>query len=205
MPRITYDYVRNLDPEALGKLSKSQMKDLLRKVRVKTQTRIEQLNDVKVYSPAKEKFESNTNADKALSRMSRNEMYHELLMHQSFHSAKTSTVAGARKVATEQDKMIFGEGKSGRPRHRMTMYQRQRFWALYDEFLRTYKNAFAVFGYQAIMQYLGQMQVDKKIKTIGEINTEDFDTLLSMLEENEEEQEEYEYEGVNVLSGRRTD
>ena len=87
MPRVTYDYIRNLDPDALGKMSKSQMKDLLRKIRVKTQTRIEQLNDVNVYSPAKEKFESSANADKSLSRMTRNEMMREVFQHQNFHNA----------------------------------------------------------------------------------------------------------------------
>lgn len=205
MPRVTYDYIRNLDPNALGKMSKSQMKDLLRKIRVKTQTRIEQLNDVNVYSPAKEKFESSANASKSLKKMTRNEMMREVFQHQNFHNAKTSTVAGARNVATQQDKMLFGVRASGRPKYRMSPAQRARFWSLYDEFLRTYKDAYARFGYQAIFQNLAEMQIKEKIKTIGEINTEDFDTLLSMLEKSQEDEEEdYEYDDANVFSGRGT-
>ena len=204
MPRVTYNYIKDLSPSAVNKMPKSQLADLLRKTREKTKTRIEQLDRAKnIFSPAREAFES-SNTQPAISKMSRNAMIHEFLEHQKFHQAKTSTVQGARKVATQQDIMIFGKGASGRPRHRMKAEQRAKFWAIYDEFLKTYKDAYARFRYQSIFQHLGEMQVQGKIKTKDQINVDDLEYLLNVLENEEEEIEEYDGSTPNVYSGRRS-
>lgn len=208
MARVTYQYIKDLRPGELGKMSKSQLADLLRKVRAKTNTRLEQLGKVEnIYSPAKEVFEANVE-QKPVSKMSRNSMIHEILEHQSFHQAKTSTVAGARKVATEQDIRIFGAGKSGRPRHRMTVEQRAKFWSVYEEFQRTYKNAEYLYGSNRIQQYLGDMVLKNRLKTGNNISVEDLSNLLNVLQESIEEQEDegdYEYGDANVFSGNRSD
>lgn len=206
---ITYEEIRKFSPTELGKMSKSQLKDLVRRVRVKNQTRLEQLERTpSVYSPAAEKMREfyNSNGEKALSKMTRNQMLGELFASQSFHSAKTSTVAGARKVAREQDIKIFGESASGRPRARMTREQRVKFWAIYEEFTKTYKNMEYLYGSNRIQQALGQMIKGNKTKTLNSLNVEDFDMLLSNLAESqEEEQGDYEFDDANVYSGRWTD
>lgn len=204
MPRVTYQYIKDINPADLSKMSKSQLADLLRKIRIKTQTRFEQIEKAKnIFSPAKQTFENNVKMPN-VNKMSRNAMIHEILEHQHFHQAKTSTVQGAKKVATEQDIMIFGAGPSGRPKHRMKAEQRARFWAVYDEFLRTYKDAYARFRYQSIFQHLGEMHIKGKIKTRNEINVDDLEYLLNSLENAEEDLEEYDTDSPNVYSGRRS-
>ena len=206
MARVTYQSIKDLKPSELGKMSKSQLTDLLRKIRVKTQTRMEQLGKAKgVYSPAKEIFEANVKTP-SLSKMSRNAMLHEILEHQSLHQSQTSTVSGARKVAREQDVRIFGE-KNGRPRHRMTLEQRSKFWSIYEEFQRTFKNAEYLYGSNRIQQYLGDMVIKKRLKAGNDIDVEDLNSLLSSLQQSIEEQEEqggYEFENANVYSGKRS-
>ena len=209
---ITYEEIRKLSPTELGKMSKSQLSDLLRKVRVKTQTRLEQLEKVSntVYSPAAEMLWQHTQfKNTPTSKMSRNQVLGELFAHQSFHSAKTSTVQGARKVQREQDIRLFGETSSGRPKYRMTVKQRHKFWAIYDEFNRTYKNKEYLYGSNRIQQALADMMKGSRIKSENTLNMEDFDELLRTLEdsfkEEQEEQGDYEFDDANVYSGRWTD
>ena len=208
MARVTYQYIKDLKPGELGKMSKSQLADLLRKVRSKTRNRMEQLEKVSnLYSPAKEKFDA-TVKQPSVGKMSRNGMIHEILEHQSFHQSQTSTVSGARKVAREQDARIFGETKSGRPKHRMTLEQRSKFWSLYDEFQLTYKNAEYLYGSNRIQQYLGDMLLKNKLKSGQNISVEDLSVLLNELQQSVEEQEDdgdYEYGDANVFSGKRSD
>lgn len=209
MPRLTYEDIKNFDDVVLRSKSKSYLRDLIRKTRVKTQARLEQLERAKsVFSPAKQKFDENFES-KAPSKMTKNQMIHELIQHKSFHRSKTSTVSGAREVATNQDIMIFGrsEKNPARPAHRMNSKQRERFWSIYDEFLRTYKDAYARFRYQSIWEHLGEMQIAGKIKTAEQINTEDLEELLNRLEQAQEEEdlEEYDATGPNVYTGRRFD
>lgn len=206
---ITYEEIRKFSPTELGKMSKSQLADLVRRVRVKNQTRLEQLEKASsVYSPAGEKMRAfyESNGEKSPSKMTRNQMLGELFASQSFHSAQTSTVAGSRKVAREQDIRIFGAKPSGAPKARMTREQRSKFWAIYDEFTRTYKNMEYLYGSNRIQQALGEMIKGNKIKTLGSLNVEDFDMLLNNLAESqEEEQGDYEFDDANVYSGRWTD
>lgn len=201
---IKYEEIKELDIDTILKMNKKELTSLLDKIRVKTETRIKQFNKYKsVYSPARVKLEENLKnlSDK---KQTRNVIIHEILAHQAFHQAKTSTVEGARKVASQQDAMLFGVGKDGRPKHRMRSGTRTRFWSLYDEFLRTYENSMARFGYQAIWQELAEMQVEGKIRSKkGEINTKDLEELLNRLEKKEEkENAEYEYANANVYSGK---
>ena len=206
MARITYQYIKDLEPDKLGKMSKSQLADLLRKIRVKTQTRMEQLDKVKsIYSPARENFNENVKS-RSISKMSRNAMLHEIFQHQSFHQAKTSTVSGSRQVAKEQDIRIFGE-KNGKPRHRMTTAQRTKFWAVYKEFQNTYHNAEYLYGSNRIQQYLGDMVLKSRLRKGADISADNLSELLDTLKESIEEQEEqggYEFENANVYSGKRS-
>lgn len=206
---ITYEEIRKLSSTELGKMSKSQLVDLVRRVRVKNQTRLEQLEKASsVYSPAGEKMRAfyESNGEKSPSKMTRNQMLGELFASQSFHSAQTSTVAGARKVAREQDIRIFGAKPSGAPRAKMTREQRTKFWSLYGEFQRLYKNAEYLYGSNRIQQALGQMIKGDKAKSISNLSVEELDSLFNYLQsEMQEEQGGYEFDDANVYSGRWTD
>lgn len=211
---ITYDEIRGLSPTELGKMSKSQLADLLRKIRVKTQTRMEQLEKVSktVFSPAAYNlnlnFISQNGKYPVTSKMSRNQVLSEIFIHQNFHKAQSSTVQGARKIQREQDIRLFGETPSGRPKKRMSVEQRFRFWAVYEEFNRTYKNKEYLYGSNRIQQALASMVAGNKLKSTNTINTEDLDELLRTLEESQqeerEEQGDYEFDDANVYSGRWT-
>lgn len=164
MPRLTYETIRRMTPEALGKLSKEQSKDLLQQFRQKYQVRAEQLErwEGRVYSYAKDKMDDyyanakNTNIE----TMTRNQVQNELFQIQSFFNSETSSVQGAKRVAREQDIRIFGES-GGRARHRMSVEDRQKFWALYEEFLNQNPTASTQFTSGKIQQYLGQIAKGK--------------------------------------------
>lgn len=209
---ITYEEIRKLSPTELGKMSKSQLSDLLRKVRVKTQTRLEQLEKVSgtVYSPAADVLWQKTQfKNPPTSKMSRNQVLGELFTHQAFHNAKTSTVSGAREVQREQDIRLFGETSSGKPKKRMTIKQRIKFWAIYEEFQRTFKNAEYLYGSNRIQQALASMMKGNRIRSENTIDSEDLNEMLDTLEESireeREEQGDYEFDNANVYSGRWTD
>lgn len=200
MPRITYDYLKNLSPTELGKMKKAEIKRILKEARKKYEVRRRQLNKEasKVWSPALEKMEAYYDeGTPALSKISRNRALNEVMQIQTFLNAETSTVSGARKVMREQDIRIFGETSSGRPKHRMTVSQRTNFWSAYQEFLSQNKTSATVFGSNAIQQYLGELVINKGSI---EISPEQFEQMLDDLREMGEETE-YGYENANVFSG----
>lgn len=206
MPRVTYDYIRNIDPASLGRMNKSQVIELLKKVRQKYQTRAKSLDRVsdKVYSPAKEKMDDfyESSGKKSPSRITRNQAINEILHIQDFFNAKTSDIKGAQEVMREQDIRIFGQSRSGRPKHRMTVEQRAQFWAKYNEFLNTYKSAEYIYGSGKIQQYLGDMfiKASKAGKDMEGFNPDEFKMLLENLDDEDEEY--YDDGEPNVYSGK---
>lgn len=210
MPRLTYEAIRRMTPEALGKLSKEQSKDLLRQFRKKYQVRAEQLErwEDRVYSYAKEKMDDyyenakNTN----LETMTRNQVQNELFQIQSFFNAQTSSVEGSKRVAREQDVRIFGES-GGRPRHRMSVEERRKFWGVYDEFLNQNPTASTQFTSGKIQQYLGQIAKDER--KFNSLVTEDekgnlaFNMVeMQKLKEGMRSYEKSDISRPNVYSGR---
>lgn len=191
-------------------MSKSQSVDLLRKMRIKFQTKSKQLEKVseKVYSPALEKMDAYYEDGKnSLSRITMNKAKSEIFQLQDFFNAETSTVTGARKVMREQDLRIFGTTPKGMPKKRMTVEQRTKFWSFYKEFLNTYKTSEYIYGSNKIQQFLGDMFIKSKRgnSSSTELSEENFNSLLSSLQLSIEEQEEYEYGDNDVFSGNWDD
>lgn len=184
--RVTYDYIRNIDPAEVSKMSKREVVSLLKQVRGKYETRAKVLDKYgdKVYSPAKEKMDAyyETSGKIAPSKISRNRAYNEIFQIQQFFKAKTSDVKGAREVMRDQDIRIFGSTKTGRPKKRMTTAQRTRFWSLYEDFISTNKTAEYVFGYSNIWQELGNIVIEDSSGNKLEL----FDTLEERLLKNQE-------------------
>lgn len=163
--RFTYQSIRDLDAAEVGKMSESEIKDILEKARKKYDVRKKSLKRVekKTFSPALEKMESYySEVGRApVSELSRNRAFNELFNIQAFFRSKTSDVKGAEEVARKQDIQLFGADKIGRAKHRMTTAERTKFWDLYDEFTNYSKTAETAFGYQNIWSEIATIVVEQ--------------------------------------------
>ena len=86
---------------------------------------------------------------------------------QEFFRAETSSVSGARRVARDQDARLFGVNARGNPVRRMTFEERQRFWAVYDEFLNQNKE-WSDKSYRA-QEVIASMVEDGTIEKVGKV------------------------------------
>lgn len=138
MAKLTKRKFVNLDPSDIGKMKAPELRSLLRGARQLFNMQSKQFQKYKetVWSPALDKMERyyESRDTTAPSKMSSNKMRSELFHLQDFFQAQTSTVPGARTVQKEQDIRLFGADKRGRPKKRMTVDERTKFWSLYDEF-----------------------------------------------------------------------
>lgn len=98
-----------------------------------------------------------------LSSLSRNQLIHEVSKYRQFLTSKTSSVKGIRQVNREQDKLIFGTDSRGRAKHRMSNEERERYWALYNEYLASDRASRYRFG------------SDRLLSVVGEVHTRDLD------------------------------
>ena len=159
MPRVTYEYLKNLDPAEIGKMNTSEVKNILEQARKKYDTRVKQFDKQGrfFYSYARTKMDDYYNdvGKPSINRISRNRAMAELFRLQEFFSAKTSDVKGAREVNKEQDRRIFGVDKNGKPLGKMTSAERKAYWDLYDEFVNQNPTYEYIYGSNRIQQYLG--------------------------------------------------
>ena len=159
-----------------------------------------------VYSPALEKMQDYYDRNGVSSPETMNiwRIRSELFHIQEFFNTKTGDVKGAREVMREQDARIFGTNERGAPLKRMTREERDKFWAVYEEYLKTFKNAEAIYGSDKIQQYLGDITLKrrgkKNIFSKGDIGLmEQLNALNKMLRESEGE---HHVELRNVRQGR---
>lgn len=113
------------------------MRPLLREARAAYQKQAAVFSrNESVYSHAHELMEEwySDHGSKAVSRMKRTELQSELYRLQDFFGSKTSTVTGARKLAIDTDRRIFGVNESGNPLFRMNKNEAADFWANYHAF-----------------------------------------------------------------------
>lgn len=206
MAKITYAKLKSMSATEISKLSQSEAASLLEQFREKLNYRERAFKRAgsNVYSPALEKMRDyyDRNGVQSPKTMNVNKIRSELFHIQEFFNSKTGDVKGSREVMREQDARIFGTSAKGVPLKRMTREERDRYWATYDEFLRTYKNAEAIYGSDKIQQYLGEMTIEGRNKggfkkgAIGLIKQ--LNTLSAKLRENRGESIELR----NVRSGR---
>jgi len=169
MARVTNKFLADLTWEDISSMKTKEIRPLLQSARKNLENRLRTFESKpSVYSPAVENIsdyyaqKGQGDKKKAVSRMKLSDMRSELNRISDFFSAKTSSIAGARKVATEQDIAIFGSTKTGKPSHRMTRSERTQFWALYDEYLNTYKSAAYIYGSNKIQQFLGDALLESR-------------------------------------------
>lgn len=195
--RLSLNRLKKLSPSEVSTYSRKEIMDMLKQARKMYDNRVKTFEkNPSVYSPALEKMEFYYEEGReGLNKMTRNKMYNELFRLQTFFNAKTSTVRGSREVMRQQDISIFGTDERGRPKRRMNLQERTRFWSVYNEFLNTYKTSWAVFGYHKIRQYLGEIIKQRN----GPVSlSETMDELLRELSEAEEEPD---YGEGDVFSG----
>lgn len=135
---------------------------------------------------------------KNIADMSRNQIVLEIAMLQDFFNAKTSTVKGVRDVYKEQDKRIFGVDRRGRPARTMTQEERDRYWALYNEYINQKRGAEERFGSGQIQMFLA----DAIYGRVGPID--DLQQLFDRIEAALTEEREAENIGqlLNLYRGR---
>ena len=206
--RLTYDRLKKMPASEIGKLSTSQTADLLRQFREKFKMREKQFARAgkNVYSPALEKMENyyESAGTQSTETMSRNRMQSELFRIQEFFNSETSDVKNARRVMRDQDARIFGTNARGNPLHRMTTEERSKFWALYEEFMRSKPQYNNPYMSGKIQQYLGEITLSgKKEKGVFKKGDTGIIKALNELQQKIEEGEpEYDSFGFNIFSGR---
>lgn len=211
MPRkITYSQLKKMSSSEISSLNTKDgsAQEMLRQFREKFRYRMKAFDRAgkNVYSPALEKMESyyDRNGVQSPETMNVNRIRSELFHIQEFFNSKTADVKGAREVMREQDARIFGTNERGTPIKRMTIEERTKFWSVYEEFLKTYKNAEALYGSDKIQQYLGDLTLQDRKKSgvfmRGSIGLmQQMDSLMKTLRENVGE---YHADMRNVRQGR---
>lgn len=211
MPRkITYSRLKNMTASEISSLNTKDgsAQEMLRQFREKFRYRQKAFDRAgkNVYSPALEKMEGyyDRNGVQSPETMNVNRIRSELFHIQEFFNAKTGDVKGAREVMREQDARIFGTNERGTPLKRMTIEERTKFWSVYEEYLKTFKNAEAKYGSERIQQFLGDLTIgDRGKKNIfrkGSIGLmQQLNALNTMLRESEGE---HHVELRNVRQGR---
>ena len=206
--KITYAKLKSMDASEISKLNQKDAAEMLRQFREKFRYRQKAFDRAgkNVYSPALEKMEGyyERNGVQSPETMNVNRIRSELFHIQEFFNAKTGDVKGAREVMREQDARIFGTNERGTPLKRMTIEERTKFWSVYEEYLKTFKNAEAKYGSERIQQFLGDLTLGdrgkKNILRKGDIGLiQQLNALNTMLRESEGE---HHVELRNVRQGR---
>lgn len=227
MARITFgERLANMTYEELSQLDESEMKDALKKARCAYNRRVSQFARQGITSQAQVAFDIDRGAlkrtaggqltrsqisSKPVSSLTRNQAYLELAKFKSFFEARTSTVSGARAVNREQDIRIFGGRKIGGrtvPLNSMSEYERQRFWAAYDEFYssdatRAYT---AALSSETIQQAIGTMISMDRIYTEDTDRVRYLEDVLDIAKSIESAAEEnFEAPNQKILEGESSD
>jgi len=145
----------NLTPEDMAKLTKRESLTLERRLREATERRIKTLDKQGIRSFAFERYLGGSLPTKANSSDSRQSMQHKIAMYHTFLNAKTSSVAGVRKVWKEQEARIFGKNPGFQSED-----ERKRFWSAYDEFM--HQNPRFYYESTRVQQFLGEMSFWRK-------------------------------------------
>lgn len=146
MPKLlwTINAIQNLSPEDIAGMKENELERLVSQTRKQVERRIKNIEKRGLYSHAAERSEPEIANRKDPNQlkfndprvMTVNQMRAEMARHQTFLNAKSSTVKGIQEIEKQQDLRLFGPIKEGSktPAYRMTRQQRERYWALYNEY-----------------------------------------------------------------------
>ena len=165
MAKLTKKSLLNLTPSDIGKMKNPELRSILRGARQLYTQQEKVLNrySQQVYSHAHELMKDyyEENGTKNVSKMRQSELRGEIFRLQEFFDSQSATVPGSRKIALEQDKRIFGETKTGKPKRRMTVEQRKNFWSAYDEYKNIHSESYVRnMGSNTIQQMLAEIATE---------------------------------------------
>lgn len=222
MPKLTKKSLLRILPSEIGRMDRNKLQPLVRQARalLKNQEKAFKKYENSVYSPALEKIQDYYDriGERSVKTMRKQSLQTELIRLQEFFNSETSTIPGARRVATEQDRRIFGvktangisyTEKSGRPTNRMGVEQRRSFWSAYMEYTSLKGEAYTRNLSDVIQQFLGEMVLATTSgpDEIFEFDMDFFHELeLRIAQKKDEEEWElsgYAYGDSNVSSGKR--
>ena len=161
---IAIEKFKRMSSEDIKNMSQTKARELLKQMRSAWSQRAKEMNKATersgfFYSPAYEGMKKyyEDNPQKGVYRMKKKSLETELNRLNDFFNSATSTVTGSRKVMTNQDIRIFGEGKrEGTARRKLARDDRKLLWSAYNEFIkgadtaaiasRNYKKLQAAFG-----------------------------------------------------------
>lgn len=169
-----------------GEQGRKQLEQYVRTLRSSFKRRVNQIKRHGEYSYAYDAYlksiPENFRYNK-ISDMSRNKLIEEFARMQSFFTSQTSTLKGIKKVNLEQDIRIFGANKKGLPIKRMTNDERERYWALVDEYLNNKSISYGRYGSERIQQVIAESTIGngRNISSIGDLQVF-FDYIEKRLE-----------------------
>ena len=207
MARLTKRKFLDITPSQIGKMKVPELRELLRGARqlYNNQSKAFKKYDSTVYSQAYDKMETyyEETGKKAPSRMNLNQMRQEVFRLEEFFDSKTATVPGARQVAADVNRRIFGEDKRGRPNYRMSIDESKRLWAIYEEFKKMRPQD--VFDQSTLVQqYLGQMLIHGNQLDFNAENMTKLANLVDNAGKRASGEMDVNYDGSStVLSGTR--
>lgn len=123
--------IQTLSKEQINTMTKDSLENLVNKTRVQVEKKLGIIERSGLFSYAAEKFGEVSKKD--TSKMSRNALLAEVITLKDFMDAKTSTIKGIKEINREQDARIFGFNTAGRIKRKMTETEREKFWALIEE------------------------------------------------------------------------
>lgn len=217
MAKVTKKSLLNLQPSDISKMKNPELRALLRGARQLYTQQEKVLNRYsrQVYSHAHELMKDyyEENGTKSVSRMRQSELRGEIFRLQEFFDSQSATVPGARKIALEQDRRIFGETKTGKPKRRMSVEQRKNFWSAYDEYKNIHSESYVRnMGSNTIQQMLAEIATESATFDDdfedGNWFTADMLADLDRRVKERKESEDWETSGYdnfdgNVYSGKR--
>ena len=217
MAKLTKKSLLNLTPSDIGKMKNPELRAILRGARQLYTQQEKVLNrySQQVYSHAHELMNDyyEENGTKSVSKMRQSELRGEIFRLQEFFDSQSATVPGARKIALEQDRRIFGETKTGKPKRRMSVEQRKKFWSAYDEYKNIHSESYVRnMGSNVIQQMLAEIATESASFDDdfddGNWFTSDMLAELDRRVQERKESEDWETSGYdnfdgNVYSGKR--
>lgn len=174
-----------LEPEDFPKYSKEnigELYDIYKAMRKQFETRKNAFRRKNLVSHAVMRYEREVTRE--IGREEKhlyNKLAREITLLQKFFNSETSTVVGTREVNRREDLRIFGPmGRSKRkPARTMTAEERERYWDLYDEWLKQ--------KYNGQTTHLVSSQIQWSLADLStKYSLEDFDlmNILNAVTEN---------------------
>ncbi len=213
MARITKNKFKQMKILDIYKMKLKEIRPLLKEARAmyEKQSKVFSKYEGKIYSHAYKLMEEYYagHSVASVSRVRIQEAKAELVRLQEFFRSEGSTVPGARKIAIEADRRIFGVDEKNRPLHRMTVDQSRDFWKAYNEFKNITSESYVRnMGSNRVQQMLAQMALPSLKSGKDFFDSKFFSDLRARVEERkqyEDWQDEQFVSEDSIFSGKRSD